>query len=84
MTILKTRSRIEGKYIVEDLFMGPDKDHLQAVGSLRLRVGEYQMFGTALLVGSDRMNGHFQVILEYPEGLSGEEFMSKVTEAGVE
>ena len=55
--------------IVADLYDG-DTDsggHLRAgshLGTLYLTVGEWQLFGAALLLGTERMTGHLEVRID--------------------
>jgi len=45
----------EPEFIEQRVFVGPDRDRLQLAGTLRLRPGEKQEFGAALLLGIDVM-----------------------------
>jgi hypothetical protein len=53
--VIKLRSKNIGDYIHETVFMGVDKDHLQNSGVIVMHVGEWQIFGSLLLMGADRM-----------------------------
>jgi hypothetical protein len=65
VTIFKLRLMSIGPDAVEiRLFTGPDPDHLQLAGTLRLRVGEWQLLGTALLFGERHVMGHLKTIIE--------------------
>ena len=72
--IVKLRSkRLHGDRIAEQVFVGKDKDHLQLAGTLILYVGEWQLFGAALLLGADQTKGHLEVITESDEVIASYE-----------
>ena len=56
MAVFKLVSqRLHGDEVEQRVFAGPDRDHLQLTGILRLRIGEWQEFGAALGLGIDVM-----------------------------
>lgn len=61
MVYLKLKSERLGDYVHEQIFIGPDKDHLALAGKLVLQVGEWQDFGCCLLLGSQQMRGRLVV-----------------------
>lgn len=62
---IKLRSCAAGKHVHEQVFTGPDKDHLALAGNLRFELGEWQLFGTALMFGASRMHGgQLEVVTE--------------------
>ena len=63
MTI-KLKSEQKGDHIHERVYVGTDRDHLALAGELVFRVGEWQLFGCALLLGAGQMRGHLEVITE--------------------
>ena len=58
---IRIRSKAIGKHVVARVFCGEDEDHLALAGRLCLRVGEWQLFGAALLLGAARTHGHLTV-----------------------
>ena len=60
--VIKLRAKRYGKRIEERIFMGSDENHLALTGTLMLRVGEWQVFGAALLLGASQMKGHLTVL----------------------
>lgn len=62
--IIKLKSELLGNHIHERVFVGPDEDHLALAGMLTFHVGEWQLFGAALLLGADCTKGHLRVITE--------------------
>ena len=65
MTIFKMRlNRVSEDTIEVVCFFGEEGQTLQNAGTLRLRVGEYQVFGAALLIGQEKMVNHFRSIVE--------------------
>ena len=67
--IVKFRDEKRGpERIHSRVFIGPDADHLQLAGEIEFsHIGEWQLFGTAILMGSRRMGGQLQV--EFPDDL---------------
>ena len=59
--IIKLRDERRGEHIHTRVFIGEDKDHLALSGTLVFRVGEWQLFGAALLLGMEQMKGHLTV-----------------------
>ena len=62
MMIIKIYSELEGEHVHDRVFVGPDEDHLALAGTLAFRMGEWQSFGAALLLGAERMRGRVKVI----------------------
>jgi hypothetical protein len=63
--VIKIKSERGGDHVHQKVFMGPDKDHLACCGDLCMRIGEWQVFGAAVLLGAERMTKqHVEVILE--------------------
>ncbi len=81
--VIVLKPHIEGKYIREQIFMGPDRDHMEMSGAVLMTCGQWQLFGVALLMGAERMQGHLEVSCEYPYGMSGDDFGRLVAEAGI-
>ena len=48
------------------VFVGPDKGHLQLAGELFLDTGEAQLLGAALILGAQHMQGRLSVIAPGP------------------
>lgn len=65
-TAIKLRCEARGAHVHVDLFIGPDADHLALSGRLVFRVGEWQLFGAALLLGVDHMRNHLEVLVDFP------------------
>ena len=53
--IIKLRSERKGDHVHERVFMGVDNDHLKLTGALIMDVGEWQVFGVALMLGAEQM-----------------------------
>lgn len=53
-----------GGMVAERVFVGEDLDSLQLAGTLNLRIGEWQLFGAALLLGAQKTKGNLEVITE--------------------
>lgn len=66
---LKLKSRRAGKLVREQVFIGPDADHLALAGILMFEVGEWQLFGAALLAGARQTHGQFVVVTEGDEAV---------------
>lgn len=62
--IIKLRSEKLGEHIHDTIFMGEQEGSLASVGKLIMRMGEWQIFGAALLLGAERTKGHLTVKLE--------------------
>lgn len=62
--IVKLRSRRSGIHVIEDVYVGPDAEHLAKAGTLTLDVGQWQIFGAALRLGAGHTHGQLEVILE--------------------
>lgn len=60
---IKLRDELCGEYIHTRVFMGPDKDRLSLTGTLVMRIGEWQLFGAALLRGAKQTQDHLTVSL---------------------
>ncbi len=67
--IIKMRSMRLGEHVHEQVFVGPDEEHLALAGTLILRMGEWQSLGAALLLGAERMHGRLRVICEGDEAV---------------
>ncbi len=55
-TKIKIVSRLRGGHIVDTIFIGPENGTLQNAGEIRYgmhQVGQWQLFGTALLMAND-------------------------------
>ena len=58
-TVIKFRDERKGEHVHSRIFMGPDEDHLALTGRLIMRIGEWQLFGAALILGVEEVNrGH--------------------------
>ena len=63
--IIKLRSaRTGGDQVREQIFAGPDVDHLQLAGEIVLTLGEWQAFGAALILGAGQMSGKLAIITD--------------------
>ena len=62
--VIKLRSELRGQHVREAVFGGPDREHLALLGNLTMNIGEWQLFGAALLMGAKQTKGHLTVILE--------------------
>lgn len=62
--ILKTRLEKRGQHVYVTVFMGDDSDHMKNSGTLVMDLGQWQLFGTALLFGQDSMKGRFTFVVE--------------------
>lgn len=65
--VIKLRSRPNGIHVHTTVFMGPENQTLQNCGELIQSIGQWQLFGAALLLGTDRMQGKVKVICEGDE-----------------
>ena len=61
---LKIKSELLGAHVHERLFVGPDKEHLALAGTLVFDIGEWQLFGAALLLGAQQTQGNLIVECE--------------------
>ena len=61
--ILKITSDLEGDHIQSRFYIGEDEDLLVFIGGLTFRVGWWQIFGAALLMGAERTQGHLRVLI---------------------
>lgn len=64
---IKIVSEAKGTHVHERVFVGVDEHHLALAGTLVFRIGEAQLFGTALLLGAEQMHGHLTVWTD-PDG----------------
>ena len=64
MVVIKLRSKRSGPHVHEDVFVGPDKDHMGLAGRLTFSVGEWQLFGAALKLGASKTGGQLEVVFE--------------------
>jgi len=65
--IIKLRDERQGNHIHTRVFMGEDEDHFKLTGRLVMDVGEWQLFGAALLLGAEQTKGH--LIVQHPDDL---------------
>lgn len=72
MTVVKLRSKRSGIHVHDNVYVGPDVDHLAFVGTLVLDVGQWQELGAALRLGSRQMKGRLTVIFEGDEDVVAE------------
>lgn len=54
---LKLKAELLGEHVHEHVFVGPDRDHLALAGTLVMDIGQYQLFGAALLMGAKKTQG---------------------------
>ena len=59
--IIKFSDERKGRHIHSRIFMGQDEDHLALTGTLVMDMGEWQVFGAALLIGARGMHGNLTV-----------------------
>ena len=69
--VFKLKSKRRGDHVHEQVFVGPDVDHLALVGTLVFRIGEWQEFGAALGLGAERMHG-MKVVFVGSEAVVGD------------
>lgn len=50
---IKLQSKRLGHHVHTEVFVGPDWDHLALSGTLIMHVGEWQLFGAAMLLATD-------------------------------
>ena len=62
--IVKLRSHPVAGRVHQQVFAGPDADHLQLAGELVLDLGDWQLIGAALLIGAHAFSAHMRVITE--------------------
>jgi len=70
--IVKLRSRRLGEHVHEQVFVGEQEGALGLAGELTFRVGEWQLFGAALVLGAEQTSGHLLVLFEGSDGVVGE------------
>ena len=58
---LRLRSERKGSHVHQRVFVGPDSEHLALAGTLVMNIGEWQLFGAALLLGAKATKGHLTV-----------------------
>ena len=63
---IKLKKRVAGAHVEVQVFMGVDENHYQYVGVLTMDVGQWQLFGAAMLLGADATRGHLVVETEGP------------------
>lgn len=69
-TIIKLRSKRLGDHVYTDVFTAPDLNRTFAKnGTLVFRMGEWQIFGAALLIAAHHMDDHLRVISEGDEAV---------------
>lgn len=77
---VKLRPRIAGRHIKETVWIGFGEGQLQNAGELVFEsVGEWQLFGCALLLGAEQMKGQLTIVSE-----ADVLFMQQLFEAGIE
>ncbi len=64
--VINVRGQILGNHVHARVFMGPDGDHLALSGQLVFTIGEWQLFGAALLLGAERTQQQLIAILDDP------------------
>lgn len=57
------RDVLLGKHVHTRVFMGVNREAPALTGTLILNVGEWQVFGAALLLGAEQMNGQVTITL---------------------
>lgn len=65
--IIRLRDVRKGDHIHTRVFIGEDVDHLALAGRLVFKVGEWQMFGAALLLGAQQTKG--RLVVQHPDDL---------------
>ena len=70
--VIKLRSKRSGPHVHEDVFVGPDKDHMSLAGRLTFDVGQWQLFGAALKLGASKTDGQLEVVFEGDREVVGE------------
>ena len=65
--IIRLRDERLGEHIHTRVLIGEDEDHLARSGRLVFRIGEWQLFGAALLLGASQTKGHLTV--QHPDDL---------------
>ena len=65
--IIRLRDERRGERVYMRVFIGEDEDHLELCGALYLNIGEWQLFGAALLLGAQQTKGHLEV--QHPDDL---------------
>jgi hypothetical protein len=61
----KLKSKRKGDHIHATIFIGEDADHLANAGKLIFRVGEWQLFGAALKLGSRELVGENSLTVSF-------------------
>lgn len=56
-----------GRSVREQVFVGKDESSLELAGTLLLATNKWQLFGTALRLGSEHLYGHLKIIFEGDE-----------------
>ncbi len=59
--LLRLKAERLGDHIHGRVFVGADCDHLALAGKLTFRIGEWQLFGAALLLGAKQMQGYLTI-----------------------
>jgi len=65
--IIKLVSQKKGQHIRQRVLVGKDEKHLTLAGNLILKIGEWQIFGAALLLGATKMQGVLKVLTNEEE-----------------
>ena len=68
--IIRLRDKLLGRHCHTRVFIGVDQDHLQLSGNLVMEIGEWQLFGAALLMGAAKSNGRLTVELPDSDAMS--------------
>ena len=77
--VIKLKPRVVGDVIKETVLIGVDEEHLEVSGELSYNsLGDWQLFGCALLIGADGMRGQVRVLNH-----ESEEFINGLVEKGV-
>lgn len=64
--VIKLRAkRLHGDIVEDTIFVGEKGHTLQNVGNLTFHLGEWQLFGAALMMGAKQTGGDLEVI---PDG----------------
>ena len=66
--IIKLRSERRGDHVHETIFAGPEENEtFHNCGTLVFGVGEWQLFGAALMLGARQTQGNLRVVFEGDE-----------------
>lgn len=59
--IIRLRDERRGNHVHTRVFVGPDHEHLALAGQLCLDIGQWQLFGAALMLGAKRTQGQLKI-----------------------